>query len=94
MPKNTIYLWLSKEIVSWKFIARYLGLKENDIERIMADYRNFGTDEMCFQMFVMWERYFTGMGCDYRTLGEVLRKSEKNRHLYPEYVERVKALEN
>ena len=79
--------------MSWKFIARHLGLEESDIERIVADHMNFGTDELCFQMFVMWERYFTDRGCDYRTLGEVLRTSEKNRHLYSEYVTRVKALE-
>lgn len=68
-------------------------MAERDLEIIVADYRVGGTDEQCYQMFLMWEQRFGGNGCNYRTLGEVLRDSDKNRHLYAEYVERVKTIE-
>lgn len=70
-----------------------MGLVEGDLERIVSDYQVGGTDEQCYQMLVRWEQRFGGNGCDYRTLGKVLLDSDKNRHLFAEYVERVKSIE-
>lgn len=93
VPKQSIYLWLAQEIVQWKFFARHLNLVERDIERIMNDFQ--GMSECCYQVFMRWEQSFAGSGeCSYRKLGQVLRTSEPNRHLYVEYVKRVKELEH
>ena len=86
VPKRNIYLWLSGEILSWKFIARHLGLQESDIERITSDHN--GILEQRFQMFRTWEQQGFD-DCSYQRLGEVLMNSEKNRHLYEEYVRKV-----
>lgn len=70
-----------------------MGLKDADLERIVADYQVGGTDEQCYQMLLKWERKFSGNGCNYRTLGKVLLDSDENRHLFAEYVKRVKIIE-
>lgn len=75
------------------FIARELGLDERVLERVIADHHLGGTDELCYQMFLVWAQRFSGNGCDYRTLGRVLQDSDKNRHLCAEYVQRVKDIE-
>lgn len=90
-PSPQIYLWLAKEIRLWKFIARHLGLQESDIERIVSDFQ--GTDERCIQMFLRWEQRYSGTQCSYRKLGEVLKNSDGNKHLYDEYVMKVKGIE-
>lgn len=90
VPDRRIYLWLSSEIMSWKFIARPLGIQESEIERIEIDHR--GLDEHRFQMFQTWERRYYH-DCNYQKLGAVLLNSENNRRLYDEYVTRVKKIE-
>lgn len=72
-------------------MARDLGLQEADLERIESDYQ--GMDERCYQMLLRWEQRFTGNGCSCQTLGRVLLDSDKNRHLFAEYVERAKKLQ-
>jgi hypothetical protein len=62
------------------------------LERIVADHQVGGTDEQCYQMLLTWQQRFTGNGCDYRTLGKVLLDSDKNKHLFAEYVKKVKHL--
>lgn len=93
-PNASLFLWLSQKIARWRFVARHLGLEEHELERIEEDHRTGGVDEQCLQMFHTWEQRFAGNGCNYRTLGQVLRDSEKNKHLYAEYVQRVKKIEN
>ncbi len=89
-PDKRIYLWLSGEILSWKFVARNLGLNESDIETIQTDHH--GVEEQRYQMFQVWERR-NFQDCNYQKLGKVLFESEKNRKLYPQYVERIKTIE-
>lgn len=87
-----MYLWLEGRLQSWKFVARHLGLGESDLERIGYDYR--GMSEQCFQMLLRWQQTFAGTPqCSYRRLGQVLRDSERNSHLYREYVEKFMTLE-
>ena len=89
-PDRKIFLWLSGELVRWKFIARALGLSDAEIEIIVVDHQGVG--EQRYQMLATWERcYFHE--CSYQKLGRVLLESASNKHLYPEYVERVKNLE-
>ncbi len=92
-PDTKIYLWLSTKIASWQFIGRHLGLDEADLERIRADHGGGGTDEQCYQMLLRWRMTSGRDECTYRRLGQVLRDSNKNKHLYAEYVERVRAVE-
>jgi len=90
-PDRNVFLWLSGELVRWKFVARQLGLTEAEIESICVDHRG-EVGEQRYQMLATWERcYFHE--CSYQKLGQVLLESEGNKHLYPEYVERTKNIE-
>ena len=93
VPRRSIYLWLSNEILQWKFIARRLGLQDSDIAIIESDHRLGGLKEHRLQMFLAWEKRFY-QDCNYQRLGEVLMESDKNRHLYSEFVRRVKENEH
>lgn len=70
-------------------IARNLGLAEPTIERIKEENLH-DVSEQCYQMLERWDRERPSkFSC--RTLGEALCKSERNRDLYPVFVQRVMA---
>ena len=80
-------MWLSDNLVGWPFIARYLGFAEPMIERVKEE-NPHNVSEQCYQMFNKWYRQRPSeFSC--RKLGEALFKSERNRHLYSEFVKRV-----
>lgn len=82
-----ILVWLSDNILGWRSIARNLGLEEADIERIIEG-NPYNVTEQCYQMFEKWKRQRSSkFSC--QTLGEALLKSERNKGLYPEFVQRV-----
>ena len=84
-----MFLWLSQSLVGWPFIARYLGFAEPTIERIKEE-NPHNVSEQCFQMLNKWYRERPSeFSC--RTLGKALFKSERNKELYPVFVQRVMA---
>ena len=87
-PQQEIILWLSENIVEWKFFARYLTVKEKEIERIEKEHQN-DVREQCYQMLRQWERCQT-QTYTYYSLGRALRRDFKNRHLYGKFVKEVK----
>ena len=87
--RTDIFVWLSKELVGWPFLARFLKVDEATIERIKEENLR-EVSEQCYQMLEQWYRQRPSK-FSYRTLGEALFKSERNRQLYPEYVQRVMA---
>ena len=84
-------MWLADSLVGWPFIARNLGFKEPTIERIKEENpRNIS--EQCYQMLNKWYRERPSeLSC--KKLGQALFDSERNRLLYPVFVQRVMALE-
>ena len=71
-------------------VARNLQLAEPTIERIKEENLH-NVSEQCYQMLDRWSRERPSkFSC--RTLGEALLKSERNKQLYPVYVQRVMAL--
>lgn len=90
-PCQSIILWLSKRIVKWKFVARYLGLEDYEIDRIVEENRGDIT-EQCYQMFSKWEQRMPE-NYSYRTLGKVLLENEKNKVLFAEFAKEVNEAE-
>lgn len=88
--KAEIFLWLSESLVGWPMVARNLCLAESTIERIKEE-NLYNVSEQCYQMLDRWSRERPSK-FSYRTLGEALLKSERNKKLYPVYVQRVMAL--
>ena len=88
--RTDLFLWLSKSLVGWPFVARYLGFNdEATIERIKEE-NPHDVSEQCYLMLDRWYRERPSrFSC--RTLGEALFRSERNKHLYPEFVQRVMA---
>ena len=80
-------LWLANKVSSWKFLGRWLGLEERDIQRIVAQ-NSESVREQCYQMFVQWENLHPEM-YSYCVLGEALVNDEENRSLYSRFVEEV-----
>ena len=48
-PPQQLLLWLSDEVVQWKFLGHYLDVDETTIERITLENQN-NIREQCFQM--------------------------------------------
>ena len=70
-------------------VARNLGLGEPTIDRIREE-NLLNVSEQCFQMLHRWyQERPSKFSC--QTLGEALLKSERNKQLYPVYVQRVMA---
>ena len=80
-------LWLANKVSSWKFLARWLGLEERDIRRILAEHPD-SVREQCYQMFLYWERANPELN-SYTELGEALVKDVENRELYPRFAQKV-----
>ena len=89
-PPPGLLLWLSDEVVQWKFLGRYLGMEEPTIERIALEDPN-NIREQCFQMLKTFERQ-QGAECTCRRLGEALLQSEKNRHLFGKFCGKLREL--
>ena len=78
-------MWLTQRVTNWKFLGRWLGLKENVLSRIEAD-NQMSNREQCYQMFLRWkesdpENYM------YPVLGDALQN--ESQELYNEFVEKV-----
>jgi hypothetical protein len=80
-----VIMWLTQRVTNWKFIARWLGLSENEIMRIKSDHP-CSDREQCYQMFLRWKAVDPG-NYTYPVLGAALRKASQE--LYNEYVEEV-----
>jgi hypothetical protein len=87
--KNDAILWLVEKVSYWKFLARRLGLENNEIARIETD--NTQDRERCYQMFMRWKDVHAE-NYTYRVLGAALLK--ESQALYIEYVKEVCQLEN
>ena len=90
-PRRSVILWLSKRIVKWKFVARYLGLEDYEIDRIV-DENPRDLTEQCYQMFCKWEQRMPEK-YSYRILGKVLLENEKNKMLFAEFAKEVNEAE-
>lgn len=89
-PDTATLLWLSENMVGWPFVARYLKFAGPVIERIKEE-NPHNVSEQCYQMLDKWYRQRPSkFSC--QTLGEALFKSERNKQLYPVFVDRVRAL--
>ena len=89
-PPAGLLLWLSDEVIKWKFLGRYLGMEESTIERIdLENPQNIR--EQCYQMLTTFARQ-QGTACTCRRLGEALLQSEKNRHLFGKFCAKLREL--
>ena len=86
-PHQSVILWLSERIVKWKFIARFLGLEEFEIDRIVEENPR-DIKEQCYLMFRKWEQQMPDK-YSYQTLGKVLLDSEKNKRLFADFAKEV-----
>ena len=77
-------MWLTQRVTNWKFLGRWLGLKENDLLRIEAD--NQINREQCYQMFLRWKES-DPENYTYPVLGDALQN--ENQELYNEFVDEV-----
>ena len=84
-------MWLTQRITHWKFIARWLGLQDSDVETIATNNPQ-DVREQCYQMFKKWRSTDPG-NFTYHVLGEALRR-EGQVKLFNEYVEEVHRVEN
>lgn len=89
-PPQQLLLWLSDEVVQWRFLGRYLGIGETTIERITLENQN-NIREQCFKMLKVFEGQ-QGENCTCRRLGEALLESEKNKHLYSKFCTKLREL--
>ncbi|KAJ8027692.1 FAS-associated death domain protein [Holothuria leucospilota] len=67
---------LSHKIAEWKKIARYLTIKEAQINSIQRDYDGH-TQEQTYQMLLLWKRK-KGDDATYRALVQALRQAQLN----------------
>lgn len=86
-PDRDVILWLSENVVDWKFFARYLRLEDKDIERIEKEHAN-DVREQCYAMLRQWRLHQADV-CNYRTLGTALRRDGKNCYLYSQFVKEI-----
>ena len=89
-PPPELFLWLSDELVHWKFLARYLRLEESLIDRIALENQN-NIREQCYKMLLEFKQK-EGAGCTCQRLGRALLQSEKNRHLFAQYCAKLRSL--
>ena len=78
-------MWLTQQVTNWKFIARWLGLAENEVSRIETDHPKEDR-EQCYQMFVRWKELHP-KNYTYAVLGSALGK--ESQELYEKFVEEV-----
>lgn len=90
LPPQQLLLWLSNEVVQWKFLARYLEVDETTIDRITLENPN-DIREQCFKMLKAFESQ-QGEKCTCRRLGEALLESEKNKPLYSKFCTKLREL--
>ena len=84
-------LWLSQTLTGWRFLGRFLGLDESDLQRISYEHEgNFS--EQCHAMIQTWYQR-RPLEYNYRVFGEALWKDERGRALYGEYARRVLELD-
>ena len=72
-------------MTNWKFIARWLGLAENEVSQIETDHPKEHR-EQCYQMFVRWKE-LDPKNYTYAVLGSALGK--ESQELYEKFVEEV-----
>ena len=85
-------LWLSKMIVEWKFLGRYLGLSEADLTRIeLENPRNIA--EQTYQMLETWSRQTNPENFNYQVLCEKLMEAETNKDLCDQFVTYINEIE-
>ena len=89
-PGTPLLLWLSNEVVQWKFLGRYLDVDEGTIERITLEHQN-NIREQCFQMLKVFVQQ-QGNEATCRKLGETLLQSEKNKQLFGKFCAKVSEL--
>lgn len=87
-PHPHVILWLSQNVVNWKFFARYLEIKDNDVDRIVIESAN-SVREQCYAMLKQWRRQTESNMCNYRTLGTALSQDSENCDLYRQFVEKI-----
>ena len=83
--EQQVILWLANKVTGWKFIARWLGLEESDIWRIIEEHPN-SVREQCYQMLLRW-REMDPHNYNYHVLGDALLKEDTG--FYAELVEEV-----
>ena len=86
-PPTPLLLWLSERVVQWKFLGRYLDVKEHDLDRISLENQN-DIREQCFQMLKRFSME-AGPRSTCQRLGRALLESERNKHLFAEFCEKV-----
>ena len=84
-----VITWLTQKVSHWKFIARWLGLSETEVSRIISDNPNEDR-EQCYQMFVRWKAV-SPESYTYPVLGEALRR--ESQELFNEFVKEVYRVE-
>ena len=85
-------LWLSRMIVEWKFLGRYLGLSEAELTRIeLENPRSIG--EQTYQMLETWSRQTEPENFHYQILCEKLMESEMNKELCDKFVAYIHEIE-
>lgn len=90
--KVAAMLWLSRRIVEWKFLARYLGMAEVDVSRIeLENPKNIA--EQTFQMLDTWSRHSVPEVCNYQVLCEKLMEAEMDRDLHEHFVAYINEIE-
>ena len=83
--KVSAMLWLSRKIVEWKFLGRYLGLSEVELSRIeLENPRSIA--EQTYQMLETWSRQTVPQDCNYQILCEKLMEAEMNKELCDQFV--------
>ena len=84
-----VILWLAQKMTSWKFVARWLQIDENEISRIEAENPK-RVREQCYQMFLYWKEA-DPQNYTYPILGAVLQQVSLG--LHAEFVEEVHRVE-
>jgi hypothetical protein len=74
-------------VIQWKFLGRYLDVKEPDLERISLENQN-DIREQCFQMLKRFSME-AGSRSTCQRLGRALLESERNKHLFAQFCEKV-----
>ena len=72
-------------MTNWRFLARWLGLEENEVQRILEEHPN-SVREQCYQMLLRW-REMDPQNYNYHVLGDALLR--ENIELYAKFVDEV-----
>ena len=82
------FLWLQSRMVEWKWVARYLGIKEQEVVRIERENPS-SIAEQCYQMLTTWQRQNTDADTNYVALYKAIQEGERNVDLCKEFAEFV-----